>query len=86
MAFRMIDRRTALKVLAAGGIGLWALPATSQSKSAALDNSLEKAVAAGHAPGLVGLVARGRDVHVGSIGRAAIDGATMQRDSISLAC
>ena len=58
------------------------MPARSQSSFATLDANLEKAVAAGHAPGLVGLVARGPEIHVVSLGRMAVDGAEMQRDSI----
>ena len=38
--------------------------------------------AAGYAPGLVGLVARGAEVHVVSLGRMAVEGAAMQRNSI----
>jgi CubicO group peptidase (beta-lactamase class C family) len=56
--------------------------ASSQSGFATLDANLEKAVAAGHAPGLVGLVARGAEIHVVSLGRMAVDGPAMQRDSI----
>ena len=78
----MINRRTALKVLAAGAAGMRPLPALSQSKFAALDANLEKAIAVGHAPGLVGLVAKGPEVHVVAFGRLAIDGPPMQRDSI----
>jgi CubicO group peptidase (beta-lactamase class C family) len=78
----MIDRRITLKVLGAGAASLLPLPALSQSRFAGLDANLKKAIAAGHAPGLVGLVARGGDVHVAAIGRIAVDGAPMQRDSI----
>lgn len=47
-----------------------------------LDANLEKTLKAGHAPGLVALVARDDDVHVAVLGRMAIDGPPMQRDSI----
>ena len=78
----MIDRRNALKLLATVAAGLRSLPAFSQSKFAALDANLEKAIAVGHVPGLVGLVAKGPDVHVVALGRMAIGGPAMQRDSI----
>ena len=78
----MINRRTALKVLATGAAGLRPLSALSQSAFAVLDANLEKAIAGGHAPGLVGLVAKGSEVHVVVLGRMAIDGPAMQRDSI----
>jgi len=58
------------------------MSARSQSSFATLDANLEKAVAAGYAPGLVGLIARATEVHVASLGRMAVDGAAMQRDSI----
>jgi CubicO group peptidase (beta-lactamase class C family) len=76
----MMHRRTTLKVLATAAVG-WPTAARSQSSFATLDGNLEKALAAGHTPGLVGLVARGREVHVVSLGRVAVDGAAMQRNS-----
>lgn len=54
----------------------------SQTGAGELDANLEKALETGHAPGLVGLVARGNDVHVTALGRTAVDGPPMQRDSI----
>jgi CubicO group peptidase (beta-lactamase class C family) len=77
----MMDRRTTLKLLAAASVG-WPIRASSQSSFAMLDANLKKAVAAGYAPGLVGLVALGAEVHVASLGRMAAGGAAMQRDSI----
>src|SRR5215468_4178555 len=77
----MMDQRTIRKVLAAATLG-WPMSARSQSSFATLDANLEKAVAAGYAPGLVGLIARATEVHVASLGRMAVDGAAMQRDSI----
>ena len=43
---------------------------------------LERAVADGFAPGLVGLIARGADVDVMAVGRMAFDGPAMRRDTI----
>lgn len=43
---------------------------------------LERAVRTGFAPGLVGLIARGDNADVMTVGRMAIDGPPMQRDTI----
>jgi CubicO group peptidase (beta-lactamase class C family) len=79
----MTDRRATLKLLAAAAVAT-ALPRPVYSLTGAseLDANLEKALKAGHAPGLVGLVARGDDIHVAALGRMAVDGPPMQRDSI----
>src|SRR5829696_4932999 len=79
----MIDRRAILKLLAASAVAT-ALPKPAYSLTGVreLDANLEKALKAGHAPGLVGLVARADDVHVAALGRMAVDGPLMQRDSI----
>ena len=49
---------------------------------AAVRRKLERAVSTGFAPGLVGLIARGNNVDVTTVGRTAIDGPPMQRDTI----
>ena len=79
----MIDRRAILKLLAASAVAT-ALPRPAYSLTGVseLDANLAKALNAGHAPGLVALVARGDDVHVAVLGRMAVDGPPMQRDSI----
>jgi CubicO group peptidase (beta-lactamase class C family) len=79
----MIDRRAILELLVASAVAT-ALPRPAYSLNGVseLDANLEKALKAGHAPGLVGLVARGDDVHVAALGRMAVDGPPMQRDSI----
>jgi CubicO group peptidase (beta-lactamase class C family) len=80
---QVIDRRAILRLLAASAVAT-ALPrhAYSLTGVSELDANLEKALKAGHAPGLVGLVARGDDIHVAALGRMAVDGPPMQRDSI----
>jgi CubicO group peptidase (beta-lactamase class C family) len=79
----MIDRRVIFKLLAASAVTT-ALPRPAYPLTGVreLDANLEKALKAGHAPGLVGLVARGGDVHITVLGRMALGGPPMQRDSI----
>lgn len=77
------NRREALS-LTGGAVMAAALPcaAWSQTGEDQMTANLQNAIAAGHAPGLVGLVARGDDVHVVTLGQMAFDGPAMQRDSI----
>lgn len=79
----MIDRRTLLPLLAAPAAAA-AFPrfAYSLAGVSTLDANLQEALKAGHAPGLVGLVARDDDIHVIVLGRMAVDGPPMRRDSI----
>ena len=55
---------------------------SSPDSMAPVRRKLERAVRKGFAPGLVGLIARGENVDVTTIGRMAIDGPPMQRDTI----
>ncbi|KPG75055.1 serine hydrolase domain-containing protein [Pseudomonas libanensis] len=55
---------------------------SSHLRLSSVDANLQKALNAGHAPGLVGLLARGDDAHVAVLGRMALDGPPMRRDSI----
>jgi CubicO group peptidase (beta-lactamase class C family) len=78
-----INRRETLGLLGASGAAM-VMPGMARSHAGAnkLRDHLEEALDAGHAPGLVGLVAHGRDVRTVVLGRMAIDGPAMQRDSI----
>ncbi|MCT7664071.1 serine hydrolase domain-containing protein [Shinella kummerowiae] len=75
-----INRRETLGLLGAAV----ALPgaAWSQATENEMEAHLEEALEAGHAPGLVGLLAQGKDVRTIVLGRMAVDGPPMQRDSI----
>jgi len=75
-----INRRGTLGLLGAAV----ALPgaAWSQATGDETENHLKEALDAGHAPGLVGLVAHGKELRTIVLGRMAIDGPPMQRDSI----
>jgi len=85
----MTDERR--RRLVGAGVGLAALTvlaerarsATSSPDSmAAVRRKLERAVSTGFAPGLVGLIAQGKNVDVTTVGRMAIDGPPMQRNTI----
>jgi CubicO group peptidase (beta-lactamase class C family) len=78
-----LNRRDVLGLLGASATAI-ALPPSARAQAARndLEAHLENALNAGHAPGLVGLVARGDEVQVTVLGRMALDGPPMQRDSI----
>lgn len=78
-----LNRRDVLGLLGTSA-AMIALPGCvrSQTASGELEAHLENALNAGHAPGLVGLVALGDEVQVTVLGRMALNGAPMQRDSI----
>ena len=70
-------------LVAFAGLAGLARGATSKPDSMApARRELERAVRTGFAPGLVGLVARGDNVDVMTVGRMATDGPPMQRDTI----
>jgi CubicO group peptidase (beta-lactamase class C family) len=75
-----VNRREALGLLGTA----MALPgaAWSQAGGNEMETHLKVALDAGHAPGLVGLVAHGTEVRPAVLGRMAVDGPPMQRDSI----
>jgi CubicO group peptidase (beta-lactamase class C family) len=77
------NRRDVLGLLGASAAAM-ALPPSARSQAARyeLEAHLENALSAGHAPGLVGLVARGDQVQIIVLGQMAVDGPPMQRDSI----
>lgn len=77
------NRRDVFGLLGASAAAM-ALPDSARSRAAGneLEAHLESALNAGHAPGLVGLVAQGDRVQTVVLGRMAVGGAPMQRDSI----
>ncbi len=78
-----LNRRETLELAGASAAAI-ALPGAARSHAAGsgLKEHLEDALHGGYAPGLVGLVAHGSEVKTVVLGRMAIDGAPMQRDSI----
>jgi CubicO group peptidase (beta-lactamase class C family) len=78
-----LNRRETLELVGASAAAI-ALPGAVRSHAAGrrLQDHLEDALHGGHAPGLVGLVAHGSEVRTVVLGRMAIDGPPMQRDSI----
>jgi CubicO group peptidase (beta-lactamase class C family) len=78
-----LNRRDVLGLLGASAAAI-ALPDSARSQAARneLEAHLENALSAGHAPGLVGLVAQGDQVQVMVLGQMAVDGPPMQRHSI----
>lgn len=78
-----LNRRETLELLGASGAAM-TMPgmARSQAGGNELRDHLEDALDAGHAPGLVGLVAHRKEVRTAVLGRIAVDGPPMQRDSI----
>jgi CubicO group peptidase (beta-lactamase class C family) len=54
----------------------------SKARLARMHDTMARHVASGDMPGLVTLVSRHGEIHADAIGRQAIDGAPMQRDSI----
>ena len=85
----MTDERRRRLADAGAGLAAFAVTAglargaTSRPDSMApARRELERAVRTGFAPGLVGLIARGDNADVMTVGRMAIDGPPMQRDTI----
>lgn len=78
-----LTRRETLELAGASAAAI-ALPGAvgSHAAGSGLQEHLEDALHGGHAPGLVGLVAHGSEVRTVVLGRMAIDGPPMQRDSI----
>ena len=78
-----LSRRTLLKLMAATPVAAYMGSChASPDAVAGITEELQKAINAGYAPGLVGLIAHGDDVRVTVLGRMARDGPPMQRNSI----
>ena len=82
------ERRRRLVGAGVGPAALTVLAERARSATSSPDSmaparsELERAVRTGFAPGLVGLIARGNNVDVTTVGRMAIDGPPMQRNTI----